>query len=434
MEPDAVPGADGGDATTPDAAPGADGGDATTPDAPPVPPLSGRHAYTVRSTVTYTDNGGGSAPSPGTHSFTLVLDADAGLALIGSATGARESSYSTSDNRTFRIAGGVVFDLGFACFSVLAYDAMTFTLSPAGHLTGSATGKLNYGYGNTDVGMSADAAMALDGVPDIEPPTLSAARGADPTDPFIPVSLVASEPLPLGTLPTLVSGSGDTFMLTQPAATLPAHAVYGFPMPAVLLRFGEPYHVLVDGIVDFAGNKATAPSQFTTRAAPPLVAEDGFESVTSPTLGGAALIAGTGSPVIAGNKSLYVPPAFSNGLGTAAQFTLGLAVKPGDTVIRFSYRAVAASTFSTGSAPVLGVASTGKPITWQRLTASNDPKTPFKMPDQTTVLLGPVNLAELPLPAGATDEVFLDRLGQSSGCGLPPPPLDGIIIDDLRVE
>jgi hypothetical protein len=413
--------------------------DAAPPDAPPTPPdaplapiFTGHHAYTVVSTVTYTDTGGGSAPAPGTHTFTLVLDADDGLALIGPTASAGEPTYSTSDNRTFRIADRVVFDLGFACFSSLAYEAMTFTLSPAGHLTGSATGKLDYGY--TDVGMSADATMTFDGVPDIQPPALTVARGADATDPFVPVSLVATEPLPVGTVPTLVSGSGESFMLTQPARAVPAHALSRFSMPAVLLRFGEPYHVVVDGIADFAGNKATSVLQFTTRAPPPLVAEDGLESVTSSTLSGALVIAGNTSPVIAGNKSLYLPPSSSTIQGTSAQLTLGLAVKPGDTVIRFSYRTVAASTFSTGAAPFFGVASVGKPITWQRLTASNDPKTSFKMPDQTTVLLGPVNLAELPLPAGTSDEVFLDRLGQSYGCGLPPPPLDGIIIDDLRVE
>jgi hypothetical protein len=52
-----------------------------------------------------------------------------------------------------------------------------------------------------------------------------------------------------------------------------------------------------------------------------------------------------------------------------------------------------------------------------------------------TLYVGPLNVAELPLPAGTAHEVFLDRCAFSGvGCGPPPLPTTGAIIDDLRVE
>ena len=78
---------------------------------------------------------------------------------------------------------------------------------------------------------------------------------------------------------------------------------------------------------------------FTTRAPPPLVAEDGFESVTDATLGGAQVLSGAGAPTIEGARSLYIPPATSIG-GRVTQIALRLPILSGDTVLHFSDRSV----------------------------------------------------------------------------------------------
>jgi len=42
---------------------------------------------------------------------------------------------------------------------------------------------------------------------------------------------------------------------------------------------------------------------------------------------------------------------------------------------------------------------------------------------------------EIPLPSDATSEIVIARIARGMVCpGFPPPPLEGVIIDDLRVE
>src|SRR6185369_14555028 len=110
--------------------------------------------------------------------------------------------------------------------------------------------------------------------------------------------------------------------------------VVRFYKSGTLLRYGQEYQVRVDGITDFAGLPASAGSPFTTRAAPPLAAEDGFESATGPTLGGAVLIGASDGPTITGARSLYLPFVSSGPAGTrpaSTRLALRLAVTPGDT-------------------------------------------------------------------------------------------------------
>ena len=66
--------------------------------------------------------------------------------------------------------------------------------------------------------------------------------------------------------------------------------------PSRLLRYSDEYRVTLDGVTDLDGNAPppTTALAFTTRAPPPLVAEDGFESVTDATLGGAQVLSGRG--------------------------------------------------------------------------------------------------------------------------------------------
>ena len=100
---------------------------------------------------------------------------------------------------------------------------------------------------------------------------------------------------------------------------------------------------------------------FMTRPAPPLIAEDGFESVATATLGGAQVVTGTDAPTISGCAQSLHPADDGRGGGGQTQVALRLAVTPGDSVLRFSYRFVNPSGFSNTR---YAVASPGGTIEW----------------------------------------------------------------------
>jgi len=193
------------------------------------------------------------------------------------------------------------------------------------------------------------------------------------------------------------------------------------------------YRLNVDGVTDFAGNAAGPPTlDFTTRAAPPLVAEDGFESVTGPTLDGAQILLGPAAPVIAGTRSLYMPSAPSP-TAQATQFALRLAVAPGDTVVRFSYRVVEPP--SRPDSTPFAVGSPGASRLVMMLPRTTAPNELVTIADRGSVWVGPLATAEIPLPPDAASEVVIARIQRGYGCpGALLPPVEGIIIDDLRVE
>jgi hypothetical protein len=184
---------------------------------------------------------------------------------------------------------------------------------------------------------------------------------------------------------------------------------------------------------DFAGNAATGSLEFTTRAPPPLVAADGFESVTDTMLGGAQVLSGAGAPIISGARSLYVPPGNTIGPGApTTQMALRLAVAPGSKMVRFAYRAVNPG---ASQAPYFSLASVGGSLTFGTPIVNNTSGTAPAMIGQAQVTLGPLMAGEILLPADVTDEIVLARIAPRAYCGSPAlQPLPGIIIDDLRVE
>ncbi len=403
----------------------------------------GVHAYTVTSTVSWTDSQftETGANLPATQTVTLVLDTNARSAIVG-AKDHDARPYQSNDDRTFQIdpdpPGGFTVPLRGGCYPpYVGYGAMTVMFADGASLTGTGTGLgCVEGFGNS---VCAKVSMVFAGRPDVEAPTLTVDDSGGAVDPFVGATVRASEPLPPTTRPTMTSTSGDRFTLAQVPYGVPSRdaAATNFHTPNVLLRYGEGYSVIPDGIVDFAGNATTTPATFQTVAPPPLAAPDGFESVTGTSLGGAILISGAGNPVISGAQSLYVP--LQNHRDTCANQTLlaslRLAVPAGATTIRFSYRSVTYTSSGPGTGFV-GVewASAGQPISSGSLPAAQNPKT-FTMPDQTMTLLGPVTSAEFPLDASTGAEVALAFMYNLLGCStLGPCPSVGIVIDDLRVE
>ena len=183
--------------------------------------------------------------------------------------------------------------------------------------------------------------------------------------------MTASEPLPPDARPVLV---GQT--ATSPSCrrrTGPFVVTFNQPK---LPRYSEQYRVALDGVVDFAGNAArtgstTGDIRLTTRAAPPLAAEDGFESATGTSLGGAQIMSAAGAPVITGARSLYIPATSGSSTpGSVLQQTqlaLRLPLAPGDTVVRFAYRVVNPNSFG---GTILVIASPGGTIAAAALASS----------------------------------------------------------------
>jgi hypothetical protein len=254
-------------------------------------------------------------------------------------------------------------------------------------------------------------------------------------DSLQPLTLRASEPLPATTRLALAAGT-ETILLGTTPSMAPLSAVSAFGKPNVVLRWGTTYTVALDGFRDFAGNLGTTGAEFEIRtlALPDAAAEDGFESATGPTLGGARLISGAGMPLLAGSKSLYVGTMATTALGEPGSLALRLPVAAGDRFIRFSYQQVAGSSgMSLPPTTLLFGLAGGQPGS-TTIPSETAPLTPFALPNGATIYLGAKSTAEIALAAGATGEVVIERAPQPPGCGLPPRPPPGLLIDDLRVE
>jgi hypothetical protein len=362
----------------------------------------------------------------------MVIDADVPVAVFGNALGHAPAALTTSDGRSFSVTAA--FTLGASagwCSSTVNYTALNFTIDAGGNLTG--TGRARVFVLQSDVGTITEVTVSLSGHPDGVPPTLS---GSGTTvDPLQPLTLRASEPLPATTRLALTSAT-DVIQLGSTPSMAPLSAVSAFGKPNVVLRWGTSYIVALDGFRDFAGNLGTTgvPFEIRTIAAPDIAAEDGFESATGTTLGGARIISGAGMPVLTGGKSLYAGTALTTALGDPGSLALRLPVAAGDHFIRFSYQRVSGSSSPSLSPTTLLFGLAGGPPGSMTIPSETAPLTPFALPSGATIYLGAKSTAEIALPANATGEVVIERPLLPATCGLPPPPPPGLLIDDLRVE
>jgi hypothetical protein len=320
-----------------------------------------------------------------------------------------------------------------ACSGSLLYSGLSFGLDASGtSLSGGGLGTLTTSDASM-VSSNTAATMVLTGVRDTEPPALTLSAAGDIADPWTAFWVISSEPLPGQQVrPVLRSATGDAMVLGAPTGM--DTFVRVMAKPARMLRYSDQYRVTLDGVTDLDGNPPppTTDLTFTTRAAPPLVSEDGFESVTDITLGGAQVLSGAGAPTIQGARSLYIPPAASVA-GRVTQLALRLPILSGDTVLRFTYRSVnPGDAFGT----YFVVASVGGSIGTVTLPPDGAVATTPATIGGTQVLLGPLMTATIGLPGDAHGEVVLARLAaQSYSCGGPaPPPVPGLIIDDLYAD
>jgi hypothetical protein len=393
--------------------------------------FAGRRSFVVTSLIRPQQDAG-VAMIPSSHAFTLILDGDQALAIAGANGQGSTSSFQRRPPGTpgdpFAVTNNLVIALsGVGCTGSVVYSAMTFDIDGAGNLSGSSRGQVSIISGDT--AMPVAVTMAFNGVPDGEMPRLNFLSSGDMTDPFNIVTVVATEPLPPYGGPELVSTSGESFRL-QGLANTPAAFFAQFTMPAAMLRYATGYRLRTEQIQDFATNVAAAGPSFTTAALPPLVVEDGFESVPTTSYGGAQVLSAP-DPTITGSRSLYLAPNANPGGTRPPPLTVRLARAAGDTVIRFSYQIVNPGPF--GQSFRLG--SEGGSIATASLASdSTQPATPATI-GTTAVTLGPILTATFPIPADASDAVVLQRITPGGPCGgRPLPPLPGMIIDDMRAE
>jgi len=406
-------------------------------------PMTGRRSFVVTSTLAPQPDPSnmGVVPLPATHTFTMVLDWDRRIAILGSNVGQGVGVFEPSATG----GGGsqtAAFSLGS---SGVSYQTMDVTIAASGALSGTAHGRGTSLPTNTDVGInSVVLSMSLAGVPDVQPPGFeSTIFMAAPVDPFASLTLIATEPMPPDTRLALVNLRGDRIDIAPPSTQLVA-AFSFYPAQARMWRYNDRYSLLLDGVVDFADNArppgGTSPA-FTTAAPPVLVAEDGFESATGTMLAGTQVLSGTGAPTITGARSLYIPSlpgANPPGRNAMTQLALRIALDATDTVVRFAYRSVnpTGTGAGTAAAPYYLLGSEGGAITSPTLGPDSGPAVAAMIPGQGQVSLGPLMTAEFALPAGAAaaGQVTLVRGVRECCASLPAPSIAGLIIDDLRAE
>jgi hypothetical protein len=395
--------------------------------------FAGRRSFEVTSQVS-TDGGAGAS-----HTFTMTLDPDRQIAIIGTPGSGNVAPVEQTAGGGLRLRLGSTDTFAFpipvvaACGATVIYNDLNFTIDDSGRLSGTGRGsRATY---DPAGGTNVPATMVLAGIPDVDPPTLSLAAGGDLADPWTPLWVVASEPLPVGQPPpALRSLGGDLVLFAAQSNNEPFVAVLA--RPTRMLRFGDQYRVTFDGLTDFAGHPPTsaASATFTTRPLPPLIAADGFESITDETVGGARILSGPGAPTISGARSLYLPPVDSLGTSsTVTQFALRVPIAAGDTVVRFAYRTVNPGDTSN---IYYVIASVGGPIGTAVLPADVGGATTPATIDQTSVTLGAIQTATIGLPASTYVEIVLARTAsQPAACGGPAPrPVPGLLLDDLRAE
>ncbi|HVY37058.1 MAG TPA: hypothetical protein VHM31_03965 [Polyangia bacterium] len=398
-------------------------------------PPAGRRAFDVIVKLTFTpplSGGNFGSNFPTTATATLVLDEAAGWLLIGGeGQGSTAKVISTGGGLTAATPVTVSVPYNGACqgSASLQFSALNVTVGSDGKLHGSATGFAYYLV--TDVGYTQAITATLEGVPDTTRPALPI-RSTAALDPLTPARFTVSEPLPADAKVQLVAADGTFVELPpeMPQTASPPAFITGFRVP-VVLPFGGTFHLAVDQMFDFAGNQGSPQAApLVTLAAPPLLTEGGFESTPAGMTSGGLVFAAGDLPVISGTQSFYVD---GNGLPfqSGASVTFRLAVTPGDKAVHFSYRVTSTLQQPTGFAGTIVLGSSGsKPMTAPYLPTG----TPTTMITRagSSLTIGPVSAAAIPLPDTSATEVVLRISTPSSSCGGPVRLGGGLIIDDLR--
>ncbi|HEX4405655.1 MAG TPA: hypothetical protein VH560_12545 [Polyangia bacterium] len=400
---------------------------------------AGFRAYDVTATLTLAASSGEGDFStfPTTIPFTFAWDPGTGVAYSGSSWGHGKLAVATTDNQTFQpMALFFGAALATACTGegTVVLDHVSFTVD-GGALRGMATGDATYA---TNAGSFTTSVMAvLVGSPDVTPPTFTS-LGMN-VDPLAPILLEASEVLPKSASASLLSSPhGDLVPLNVAYTDNQETAVHAFASPGLALRYGETYSLVTDDVTDFAGNKPTSMTTFTTRADPPLVPEDGFESVTGTMFAGAGVLNGGPLIPIAGTTSLLLNTGYGGGFGflpydLGPSLAVRLIVPPGATKVSFDAELIAPDPIDAASfvGDVRFGSVGGTVVVQENVAATGFVKE--TLPELGDIYLSPVQTVTLALPPDATGQIAFEIVGQIDLCTEPPSPTV-LVVDNLRVE
>jgi hypothetical protein len=430
-----------------DAAADAGAGDGGDDGAGAFPVDGGFVAFEITATIDELtadpSQGGGWDAFPKTFKLTVAWDASgsgySGGGAVSSPIGITRGDAGSGYSSQGPWMTSAPFDAACDKTGSLMLDQVNFFIEN-GALRGTGQGHASYKSGQDT--LEASAHVAFVGAPDVSPPTFTATSTSadDPFDPIAGLRFVASEPLPDGDKASLVgTPSGDVVPLraVHYGGAL-VTAVGAFDTPNVALRYGETYRLVTSDLPDFVGNVPTAPVSVKTRDAPPLVPEDGFESVTGTMFGGAGVLRGGPLTPINGATSMLLNTGFGGGFGflpydLGPSLAVRLAVAPGATVVRFAAELIAPDpvdqAFFDGW---IHVGSEGRSVT------SSQSVVGMGFVKQSLLGLGdifvsPVQTIEIRLPPDTTDEITFEIVGVTFACGLPPSPTV-LVVDDLRVE
>lgn len=416
--------------------------DALGPDSLP----AGKLSFDVTATLTISPPAGQDGAwtdFPRTIPFTFVWNASAGTAIAGAAGRAAGASVLAADDGFFRTDATLAVNVlpGTMC-GPATFDNLEIVFSTDGaSLTGTARGTVSYL--TADTTWSAPATAVLTGKPDTTPPALSLPKS--PIDPLAPLVLAASEPMPATTVASIISrATGEAPRLSATFLNGTGAAIT-FTAPNLALRYGDTYDVQL--APDFGGNKAVTES-FTTAAPPPLVPEDGFESVTGTMFAGAGVLHGGPLTPLSGQTSLLLNTGFGGGFGflpydLGPSLAVRLSVSPSDTVVRFDTQLIAPDPIETAAFvgairvsafPGLSPGSSTGPI-GSTMNVSGTGFVKQTLPQLGDVYISPVKTVELALPPGAADQaqVVFEIVGVTFQCSQPPSPTV-LVLDNLRVE
>jgi len=396
------------------------------------PPLMAPAAFEAHGTVTLTRIVGasGSNGGPITQDLLLYVEPVAGSLTVATSGGVTKVPLTSTDRVHFSITGTLEFQASFSpCGAFMRYSSFDFTVQ-GGQMSGTASGTAIIAQG--DIGYSYNAELTFTGSPDTHGPSVT--LPAQDADPLRPPAFALNEPLPPTATAQLI-GDDDTVALeARPGMSQP---VTSFLVPfGRALRYGALYRLAITPWQDLAGNAGAAVGAFLTAAAPPLVAEDGFEGAAT-MVGGAQIVDGSSLPPITGTRSaVLVASSTTTTLPRSSHLGVRLPVQSGDTVVRFNLRPWGNSqnTLWTGNlatrVAVPGGAATGMAIPSTVALAT------MVTVGSTTIWLADVIHVEVPLPSGASSEVVVDLNISTvqNACGLPPPPNASYLVDDLRVE
>jgi hypothetical protein len=398
-------------------------------------------AYDVTATLTLMPDpgeGGAWTDFPTTVHLTVAWNPMTGDVFTGTTDAASGTIASTTDGVTFRSTEWVAtvpFSSSCGAAGSVGFTDVMFGRDGA-MLHGTATGAASYVTSGATT-LRATVTATLLGVPDATPPAFTVP--ADVADPLADHVFVASEPLPSDTAASLESAPhGDVVPLSAAFVDNRAGAFKSFAGTGVALRSGETYTLVTDRVSDFAGHAPAAPVTFTTAPAPPLVPEDGFESLTGTKFAGAGVLHGGPLMPIAGQTSLLLNTGFGGGFGflpydLGPSVAVRLALAPGDTVVRFDAQLIAPDPIDMAS--FVGDIRYGSPGGTTAISKNVDGADFAKvtLPALGDIYVSPVKTVTLPLPADAAGEIIFEIVGQTFSCDPPPSPTV-LVLDNLRVE